>query len=128
MSDEYDSVARGKLKLKTDSGKVSKKLKKSKKHKKDDRMENPSREKDSNAYSYEERVPKVAERQLTKAEMSFKKMQVKMVSLIHLFALISHKRTNDEHVAFVLVMFYAARETDYGKSSDDTQAARREIQ
>lgn len=82
MSDEYDNVARGKLKLKSDSGKISKKHKKNKKNK-DERvfLENPSREKDSNTYTYEERVPKPAERQLTKAEMSFKKMQVKMVSM-----------------------------------------------
>lgn len=82
MSDEYDNVARGKLKLKTDSGKVSKKHKKSKKSKKDDRMENPSREKDSNSYTYEERVPRPPERQLTKAEISFKKQQTKMVRKI----------------------------------------------
>lgn len=82
MSDEYDNVARGKLKLKTDSGKISKKHKKSKKNNKDERgiMENPSREKDCNSYTYEERIPKPQERQLTKAEISFKKMQTKMVS------------------------------------------------
>lgn len=79
MSDEYDNVERGKLKLKTDSGKVSKKHKKHKKSKKDDRMENPSREKDSSNYTYEERIPKPPERQLTKAEISFKQQQTKMV-------------------------------------------------
>lgn len=75
MSDEYEHVARGKLKLKSDSGKVSKKHK-SKKNKKDQRPDNSH----ESSTKYDEKVPKAPERQLTKAEMSFKKMQVKMVS------------------------------------------------
>lgn len=86
MSDEYDKVARGKLKLKSDSGKVDKKhKKKNKKSKSKDEMEimaNPCREKDSNICNYQERLPKAPERQLTEAEIAFKKMQVKMVSRV----------------------------------------------
>lgn len=74
MSDEYEQVARGKLKLKTDSSKISKKKKKDKKNR--EKMERQSEE-------YNEKIqniPQAPVRQLTKAELSFKKMQEKMVS------------------------------------------------
>lgn len=90
MSDEYENVSRGKLKLKTDTGKVNKKHKKKSKKSSSSKEEelilmNPCREKDSNACNYQERAPKAPERQLTKAELSFKKMQAKIVSTIPTF-------------------------------------------
>lgn len=77
MSDEYEHVARGKLKLKTDSSKVSKKKKK--KDKKN--REQMEREHETN-YSDEKlnNIPQAPVRTMTKAELSFKKMQEKMVS------------------------------------------------
>lgn len=78
MSDEYEHVARGKLKLKTDSSKVSKKKKK--KDKKN--REQMEREHETN-YSNEKlnNIPQAPVRTMTKAELSFKKMQEKMVSI-----------------------------------------------
>lgn len=81
MSDEYAKVSRGKLKLKTD-GEISKKKKK----KKDKEKE---REKIANSDSSTIQINSEQEsssttRKLTKAEMSFKKMQDKMVSYLHL--------------------------------------------
>lgn len=80
MSDEYAKVSRGKLKLKTD-GEISKKKKK----KKDKEKE---REMIANADSStiqvgEQSNDNTSTRKLTKAEMSFKKMQDKMVSHHH---------------------------------------------
>lgn len=79
MSDEYAKVARGKLKLKTD-GEISKKKKKKKdKEKERDKIANVDR-------STVEIVPQESSssgRKLTKAEISFKKMQDKMVSTLH---------------------------------------------
>lgn len=72
MSDEYENVARGKLKLKTDSSKISKKKKKDKKNR-----EKLERELEQQKQS---QIPKAPARQMTKAEQSFKKMQEKMVS------------------------------------------------
>lgn len=72
MSDEYENVARGKLKLKTDSSKVSKKKKKDKKNR-----EKLERELEKQKQS---QIPQAPARQMTKAELSFKKMQEKMVS------------------------------------------------
>lgn len=75
MSDEYDNVARGKLKLKTDSNKVSKNKKK--KDKKDREMvEREIEEQMRKAASAEQ----PQSRTMTKAEMAFKKMQNKIVS------------------------------------------------
>lgn len=73
MSDEYANVARGKLTLKTD-GEISKKKKK----KKDKERE---REKIANVDPSTVQMTESTstERKLTKAEMSFKKMQDKMV-------------------------------------------------
>ena len=75
MSDEYDHVSRGKLKLKTD-GEIKKKKKKKKDKQLKDEIKNTSSEcveiaSGSSGF----------ERPLTKAEISFKKMQEKMVSL-----------------------------------------------
>lgn len=73
MADEYEKVARGKLKLKTD-GEISKKKKK----KRDKERE---REKAANVdASVIQIVEPTSGRPLTKAEESFKKMQDKMVS------------------------------------------------
>lgn len=72
MSDEYAKVARGKLKLKTD-GEISKKKKKRKdKDRESDAVANIDRETIQISESS-------GERKLTKAELSFKKMQDKMV-------------------------------------------------
>lgn len=81
MSNEYDNVARGKLKLKTDSNKISKKQKKKDKINRE-KVEGELNE-NANAYKYEEdKYPRLPQRKLTKAELSFKKMQEKMVYLI----------------------------------------------
>jgi hypothetical protein len=68
MSDEYAKVARGKLKLKTD-GEISKKKKK-KKDKEKERVDKIMAEVGTSKPASE----------LTKAELSFKKMQDKMVN------------------------------------------------
>jgi protein FAM32A len=74
MSDEYAKVSRGKLKLKTDE--ISKKKKKKKeKDRERDAVANIDRE------TIQVNKPSSSERKLTKAEMSFKKMQDKMVTL-----------------------------------------------
>lgn len=72
MSDEYEHVARGKLKLKTDSNKVSKKKKK---------KDKKEREKLERELEERQHIPQAPVRQMTKAELSFKKMQEKMVSI-----------------------------------------------
>lgn len=71
MSDEYEHVARGKLKLKTDSNKISKKKKKKKDKKEREKLELELEER--------QHIPQAPSRQMTKAELSFKKMQEKMV-------------------------------------------------
>jgi protein FAM32A len=74
MSDEYAKVSRGKLKLKTD-GEISKKKKKKKdKDREREAVANIDRE------TIQVNEPTSSERKLTKAEMSFKKMQDKMVT------------------------------------------------
>lgn len=80
MSDEYDVVARGKLKLKSDS-KISKKKKKEKK--KREKLERELNKKTNTCKYEEDKVPKAPERKLTKAELSFKKMQEKMVNIFY---------------------------------------------
>lgn len=74
MSD-YDCVARGKLKLKSD-GEIKKKKKKKDKDKEKikEKIEKVSSD------TIEIKSPSSSGRQLTKAEISFKKMQEKMVS------------------------------------------------
>lgn len=81
MSDSYELVARGKLKLKTDteSSKNKKKRKKDKK-KERERLDRGVRQ-EQETYDEEQRIaaaPKI--QQMTKAELSFKKMQEKMVN------------------------------------------------
>lgn len=76
MPDEYDHVARGKLKLKTDSNKVSKKKKKKDK-KKREKIASKLGEQMNKVKLEEQQAPV---RTMTKAEQSFKKMQEKMVS------------------------------------------------
>lgn len=83
MSDAYDLVARGKLKLKTDS-ESSKNIKKKKKDKKRERerLDRGVRQ-EQETYDEDQRIasaPKVPK--MTKAEMSFKKMQDKMVMVM----------------------------------------------
>lgn len=73
MSDEYSKVARGKLKLKTD-GEISKKKKKKDKKREKEAAANIDRE------TIQISEPSSSsERKLTQAELSFKKMQDKMV-------------------------------------------------
>lgn len=72
MSDEYEHVARGKLKLKTDSSKISKKKKK---------KDKKEREKLERELEERQHIPQAPARQMTKAELSFKKMQEKMVRI-----------------------------------------------
>lgn len=72
MSDEYEHVARGKLKLKTDSNKISKKKKK---------KDKKEREKLELELEERQHIPQAPTRQMTKAEQSFKKMQEKMVRI-----------------------------------------------
>lgn len=80
MSDEYEHVARSKLKLKTDSNKISKKKKKDKKNR--DKLE---REHEQHKEALNDIQSSSAPRRtMTKAELSFKKMQEKMVSGSHL--------------------------------------------
>lgn len=76
MSDEYDNINRGKLKLKTDSNKVSKKKKK--KDKKDREMIEREIEEQMRKAANSEQPQKLT---MTKAEMAFKKMQDKIVSI-----------------------------------------------
>lgn len=77
MSDEYEQVARGKLKLKSDSSKVSKKKKKDKKNReKLEREHENHQHKDKSNGTPSAAAPG---RTMTKAELSFKKMQEKMV-------------------------------------------------
>jgi protein FAM32A len=79
MSDEYALVSKGKLKLKTDS-----EIKKKNKKKEMEKIERGAKEElDSIKTTAEERISQT--RHLTKAEISYKKMQEKMVSTIRLF-------------------------------------------
>lgn len=79
--DEYDVVARGKLKLKhnVDSQIKKKKKKKSKNKEKERLMEKQLAEK---AQTHSDSSNDAPIRQLTKAELAFKKMQEKMVCKI----------------------------------------------
>lgn len=76
MSDEYEFVSRGKLKLKTDSNKVSKKKKKN--DKKDREMVEREIEEQMRKAASSAQPQKLT---MTKAEMAFKKMQAKIVSI-----------------------------------------------
>lgn len=78
MSDEYENVARGKLKLKTDSNKVNKKNKKKKDKRNREKLE---REFEEQMNKLEAEKANAQQRPtMTKAEMAFKKMQDKIVS------------------------------------------------
>lgn len=113
MSDEYEHVARGKLKLKTDSNKISKKKKKDKKNREKLELEHGNHQHADTLNGSQSAAPR---RTMTKAELSFKKMQEKMVSssqknreffrlkCVHLFAFVS----------------FSARETYHGKSISNT--------
>lgn len=76
MSDEYEQVARGKLKLKTDSNKISKKKKKDKKNREKLEREHEHHQHNEKLNGIQSSAPG---RTMTKAELSFKKMQEKMV-------------------------------------------------
>lgn len=76
MSDEYDNFTGGKLKFKTDSNKVSKKKKK--KDKKDREMIEREIEEQMRKAASSDQPQKL---KMTKAEMAFKKMQNKIVSI-----------------------------------------------
>lgn len=80
MSDEYEHVARGKLKLKTDSNKISKKKKKDKKNREKLEREHESHKETLNGIQ----SSSAPGRTMTKAELSFKKMQEKMVCLFRI--------------------------------------------
>lgn len=122
MSDAYDLVARGKLKLKTDteSRKIKKKRKKDKK-KERERLDRGVRQ-EQETYDEEQRiaaVPKV--QQMTKAELSFKKMQEKMVN--------NDGKINLTRIFKSTLYFcFVARETHNGEGSNDSQTEGREIQ
>lgn len=75
--DEYALVSKGKLKLKTDSEIKKKKKKKSKKSDKEKLERGAQEELESIKTAFDEH--KSQARQLTKAELSYKKMQEKMV-------------------------------------------------
>lgn len=75
MSDEYAKVSRGKLKLKTDCELSKKKKKKKDKHREQEKIANIDR----STIEIVQPESSSTQRQLTKAEMSFKKMQDKMV-------------------------------------------------
>ncbi|XP_055383217.1 protein FAM32A [Condylostylus longicornis] len=80
--DEYSTVARGKLKLKTDSENSIKKKKKSKKNKSKEREKiEKALKKDGGEQTFvntPQSESNPSTRQLTKAEVSFKKQQEKM--------------------------------------------------
>lgn len=119
MSDEYEHVARGKLKLKTDSSKVSKKKKK--KDKKN--REQMEREHETN-YSDEKlnNIPQAPVRTMTKAELSFKKMQEKMVS-IEICTLLFYGKfifKFKHSIELRLFVCISARETYHGEGNADT--------
>lgn len=120
MADEYEHVARSKLKLKTDSSKISKKKKKDKKNR-----EKLEREHEQQREALNDSQSSAAPRRtMTKAELSFKKMQEKMVSRIF-------PNFQLKWMAFVLcgvLSLLSARETNHGKGITNAQAARREIQ
>lgn len=77
MDDEYSHVVRGPLKLKKDS-ELKKKKKKKSKSKDKEKMEKVMVEKPPATDSQK----KAPVRQLTKAELAFKKMQEKIVSFL----------------------------------------------
>lgn len=121
MSDEYEQVARGKLKLKSDSSKISKKSKK---------KEKKNREKmEREAYEYNEQMKNSQQepvRQFTKAELSFKKMQEKMVCS----ATTRLKRAKKPNTFLngIVCLFFSARKTNHGESIAHAQTTSGEIQ
>lgn len=84
MSNEYDLVAKGKLRIKSDS---SCEIKKKKKHKKKDK-EKLERVADQLEMSESTPTDSCKKLNMTKAEMAFKKMQEKMVSCFDEWVLI----------------------------------------
>lgn len=125
MSDEYDYVTRGKLKLKTDSNKVSKKKKR-----------NDKKDREIIEREIEEQMRKAASSAqpqkltMTKAEMAFKKMQAKIVSIYAntVKQKILSEPKNDNIFTFYSLIHKTARETNYGEGLDDPQTACRKIQ
>lgn len=122
MSDEYDFVARGKLKLKTDSN-ISKNKKKNKKNKKNDQEKLERGVQQMSDEGTRPAIPSAPK--MTKAEIAFKKGQEKMVNLI-----VASIGSLGFNVIFVITfLFYLIeRKTYSGKSYVDAQATRREIQ
>lgn len=116
MGDEYDNVARGKLKLKTDSNNVNKKKKK--KNKKNREKMDKQYEDEINKYE-SEKTNSQQRPTMTKAEMAFKKMQAKIVRIS--VNKIIYKITYNNNTLFYFVFIYSpARETDQGKSIPNT--------
>lgn len=79
MSDAYDFVAKGKLKLKTDGSIKKKKKKKSKD--KDKEKEAYQKALEEDRIASQQQSSSSGERKLTKAEQAFKIQQEKMVKL-----------------------------------------------
>lgn len=84
-ADEYASVARGKLKLKTDSSHISKKKKKHKKKEQEKIERGAQEELESIKSTNDERTAKTL--QLTKAEQAFRNTQERTVEHYLNFAL-----------------------------------------
>lgn len=78
MSDEYDCVARGKLKLKTDS---EKKKKKKDKKKDKQKLERGAQQMSEEFLESRYAEPAAPASKMTKAELAFKKGQEKMVRI-----------------------------------------------
>lgn len=76
MPDEYEHVARGKLKLKTDSNKISKKKKKDPIHREKFEIQHENYQNRNRSNGIQSAAPRQT---MTKAELSFKKMRDKMV-------------------------------------------------
>lgn len=80
MADEYENVARGKLKLRITDSDISKKKKKKKKNKKKEQERLERGVQQINDEEQEVRPATFSASKMTKAEIAFKKQQEKMVS------------------------------------------------
>lgn len=80
-ADEYSMVSKGKLRLKTDSGEISKRKKKKlkSKRKEQEKIELGAQEELESIKSATD-AKNTQQNQITKAEQAFRKMQEKMVS------------------------------------------------
>lgn len=123
MSDEYEHVARSKLKLKTDSSKISKKKKKDKKNR-----EKLEREHEQHKEALKDVQSSAAPRRtMTKAELSFKKMQEKMVSTSHSTNFHVSNRSGWQlfNVMFCLAFTFSKRNVSWRRHRKRTSSASR---